>query len=98
MFELDDIEIETLTPGPIIHLFPKHDPYEAVEKILKSLYLMNDIEQVVTEMSNYIKEKEQPDYILMAFAELQRLLKKSLLDSEKYSLEFMEKKNFHSKA
>lgn len=96
--ELEDIEIESLHPGPIIHIFPKDDPSSAVEEILQGLHLLGDVRLVLNEMDEFIKKKEQPEYILMAFAELQRLLRKSLIDSEKYSLEFMEKKRFDTKS
>ena len=94
--DVDEVEIEKLHPGPIIHIFPKDNPEQAVEEIIRGLYLLNDIKTVFSEMDQLIKDKEQPNYILLAFAELRRLLEKSLVESEKYSLKFMEKKNFKS--
>ena len=98
VLKLDDVEIENLHPGPIIHIFPKNDPYTAMEEILQGLHLLDDIKLVLDEMDAFIKKEEQPEYILMAFAELKRLLKKSLIEGERYSLEFMEKKKFDPKS
>lgn len=94
MFGLEDVEIEVLTPGPIIHLFPKHDPFEAFEQILQSMHFTDDIKKVLLDLEKQIEDKEQPEYLIMAYAELQRIIKNSLLAAEKHSLEFMEKKNF----
>ena len=33
--EPGDLEIETLAPGPIIHIFPKGDPSQGAEDILR---------------------------------------------------------------
>jgi len=87
----EDIEIEELTPGPIIHIFPKKDPYDAAEKILKGIFTLEEIQLILDDWDKTIKQKEQPEYIIMAFAELQRVLDEIQKNSEKRSLEIMEK-------
>lgn len=87
----DDIEIENLTPGPILHIFPDKDPYDAAEDILKGLYLLDNIEEIICQWDDAIKQKEQPAYLLMAFSELKRVLRDIEKKSEKQSLEIMEK-------
>ncbi len=94
MIGLEDVEIELLTPGPIIHLFPKRDPFETFEHILTSIQFTDNMKKTLLNLEEQIKSNEQPDYIIMAYAELHRIIKNSLLKAEKYSLEFMEKKKF----
>ena len=45
----EDIEVEILAPGPIIHIFPKQDPYNAIEEILKGLYMMDSLQELYKE-------------------------------------------------
>lgn len=90
--EPDDIEIEVLQPGPIIHLFPHgNDPYKAAEEILQGLAMLKDIEELLADWETAIKKEEQPQYIIMAFAELQRVLADIKKHAEKNSLATMEK-------
>ena len=92
-FELkpEDIEVEILAPGPIIHIFPKQDPYNAIEKILKGLYMMDSLQELYKEWEQTISSQEQPEYLIMAFAELKRVMDTLGLNSEKSVLGFMEK-------
>ena len=45
----DDIEIEDLGPGPIIHLFPRKDAFKATEDILKGLNILTDLHELLAD-------------------------------------------------
>ena len=87
----EDVEIEKLAPGDIIHIFPSSDGYDVVEQILKGLKTLEKLNEMYDEWEKIIAQKEQPQYLIMAFAELKRTIDAITLQSEKYALEFMEK-------
>ena len=89
--EPGDLEIETLAPGPIIHIFPKKDGQQAAEDILKGLYLLKRSYEIGPELDEILKNKEQPDYLIMAFTEIKRLLAEAQKDAEKSALEYVSK-------
>lgn len=85
----DDIEIEKLSPGEIIHIFCKGDATDLVESIVKGLYLLHYAENFGAEVDETMKESELPPWLIMAFTEVKRLNKKALQDSERNSFDFL---------
>ena len=87
-----DIEIENTSVGTIIHIFPEEkDPYKVTEDILRGLSILKDMDELVADWETAIKKEEQPEYIIMAFTELKRVLKDIDRHAEAQSLEIMEK-------
>ena len=89
--EPGDLEIETLAPGPIIHIFPKDDPSQGAEDILKGLYLLKRSFEIGPELDEILKNKEQPEYLIMAYTEIKRLIAEIQKDAEKYALDYVSK-------
>lgn len=87
----EDFEVQKLTPGNIISIFPNKDPYEAIEDLLKGIYTMDHLDKLLVEWDETIKNAEQPEYLIMAFAELKRAIESIKKESEKKSIAFMEK-------
>jgi hypothetical protein len=83
----EDIEIEETIPGPIVHIFPPNDPYDAVEEIMASLYCYEEVKQAFELFEKTIKEKESAPEMIMLTIELKRILD----ISKSKSLKFMEK-------
>lgn len=86
----DDLEIEKLSPGEIIHIFSKGDAVDLVETIVKGLYLLNYTQNFAAEVDELMKESELPPWLIMAFTEVKRLNKKALQDSERSAFDFLE--------
>ena len=82
-----DVEIEQTVPGPIVHIFPENDPYDAVEEIIASLHCFEEVKQSFLLFEKTIKEKECTPEMIMLTAELKRILD----TSKNMSLKFMEK-------
>ncbi len=85
----DDIEIEKLSPGEIIHIFCKGDATDLMETIVKGLYLLNAAENFGAEVDELMKASELEPWLIMAFNEVKRLNKKALQDSERNSFDFL---------
>lgn len=84
-----DVEIEKLAAGNIIHIFTDKDPHDLIETIIKSLYHMGYAQNFKAETDEMMKENDLPEWLVMAFSEVNRLNKKSLQDSTDNSLDFM---------
>ena len=89
--EPDELEIESLAPGPIIHIFPKINGNEAAEDILKGLFLLKRSYEIGPELDEILKNKEQPEYLILAFTEIKRLIAEAQRDAEKSTLDFISK-------
>lgn len=64
----DDIEIEILAPGPIIHIFPDIDPTQAQEDIVKSLIFFNNFEKLYSDLQSVTdNQANQEDKKLFSF-------------------------------
>lgn len=85
-----DIEIEKGSAGPIIHIFSQSNPEDTLEDIITGLHMLKIAKTLPRELDEVLKAKEQPNYIIMAFAEAKRIHKDSLEKSEKHALRFME--------
>ena len=85
-----DIEIEKGSAGPIIHIFSQSNPEDTLEDIITGLHLLKIARTLPKELDEVLKAKEQPNYIIMAYAEAKRMTKDSLEKSEKHALRFME--------
>ncbi len=87
-----DIEIELTNPGPIIHIFPNEvNPHDAVEQLLTGYYLNKNLNNVLKEIEELIKSKEQTDYLIMASAELKRILTKASHEAQTLTFDFLSK-------
>ncbi len=95
-FGPNEIEIEKFASDAIIHLFPSSDPHDAVEDILKGLYLLDKLSSQADEVDEIMKQKEQANYLIMAFAEVKRINKKSLEEAEDYAFKVLEKMKFRA--
>ncbi len=93
-FGPNDIEIEKFASDNIIHLFPGSDPHDAVEDILKGLYLLDKLSNQTEEHDEIMKKSEQANYLIMAFAEVKRINKKNLEEAEDYAFKVLEKMKF----
>ncbi len=93
-FGPNDIEIERFASDAIIHLFPGSDPHDAVEDILKGLYLLDKLSNQTEEHDEIMKKSEQANYLIMAFAEVKRINKKNLEEAEDYAFKVLEKMKF----
>jgi hypothetical protein len=85
-----DIEIEKLAPGPIIHIFSHTNPEDTLEDIVAGLHLLKIARRLPQELDDALKAKEQPNYLIMAYAEAKRMNKDALAKAEKHALRFME--------
>lgn len=87
----NDIEIEKLHPGPIIHIFPhSRDPESMVESLLTAGAFMDKMQQIPAELDEIMKKTEQPDYLIMAYIEIKRLIVENLKQAEKDCLVFLQ--------
>ncbi len=93
-FGPSDIEIEKFASDAIIHLFPGSDPHDAVEDILKGLYLLDKLSNQGNEHDEIMKKSEQANYLIMAFVEIKRINKKNLEEAEDYAFKVLEKMKF----
>ena len=57
-FGPNDIEIERFASDAIIHLFPGSDPHDAVEDILKGLYLLDKLSNQTEKHDEIMKKSE----------------------------------------
>lgn len=85
-----DIEIEKLSAGPIIHIFSHANPDDTLEDIVAGLHLLKIARRLPQELDDALKAEEQPNYIIMAYAEAKRMNKDALAKAEKHALSFME--------
>jgi len=85
-----DIEIEKGSAGPIIHIFSQSNPEDTLEDIIIGLHMLKIAKTLPRELDEVLKSKEQPNYIIMAFAEAKRMNKDALAKAEKHALTFME--------
>ena len=58
---------------------------EDEKRIRKGLYVLGRIEQIPFELDAQLKEKEHPDYLIMAYTEVKRMLNEVLCEAEKES-------------
>ena len=93
-FGPNDIEIERFASDAIIHLFPGSDPHDAVEDILKGLYLLDKLSNQTEKHDEIMKKSEQANYLIMAFVEIKRINKKNLEEAEDYAFKVLEKMKF----
>lgn len=85
-----DIEIEKGSAGPIIHIFSHTNPEDTLEDIIKGLHLLKIAQKMPQELDDHLKAKEEPNYIIMAYAEAKRINKAAIGAAEKHALMFME--------
>lgn len=90
----NDIEVENTLPDPIIHIFPNDtDPCDAVEELLKGYFLKNNLTDIYNELGEQIKNKEQSEYLIMAYSELKRIIENAFKESETFTLDFISKQS-----
>ena len=86
----DDIKIIKTGSGEILNIFPIGTAEDTLEDILVGLYLLKLAQRQPKQFDDLLKAKEQPNYLIMAFTEVKRILAKNLDDGEKFALGFME--------
>lgn len=86
----DDIEIVKTGSGEILTIFPIGSAEDTLEDILVGLYLLKQAQLQPEELDEILKGKEQANYLIMAFAEVKRIMALNLKDGEKFALTFME--------
>ncbi len=86
----DDVEIVKTGSGEILNFFPIGSAEDTLEDILVGLYLLKQAQLQPEELDEILKSKEQANYLIMAFAEVKRIMAKNLKDGEKFALSFME--------
>lgn len=86
----DDIEIVKTGSGEILTIFPIGSAEDTLEDILVGLYLLKQAQLQPEEFDEILKGKEQANYLIMAFAEVKRIMALNLKDGEKFALKFME--------
>jgi len=84
-----DVEIEKTAVGNIVHIFTDKDPNDLIETIVKALYHTGYAQNFKAETDEMMKENDLPEWLVMAFTEVNRMNKKSLQDATKNSLDFM---------
>ena len=61
--------------------------------IHKAVYMLHRLEQIPFELDEELKESEQPDYLIMAYAEIKRMINELMCEAEKSAEEYMKSNN-----
>jgi hypothetical protein len=85
-----DVKIKKTKEGTVIHIFTQTDAENTIRDIVKGLHLLKTANQLPRELDDTLKSKEQPHYLIMAFAEVKRISKNSLEQAEKHASNFLD--------
>lgn len=85
-----DVKVEKIKEGTVIHIFTQADADSTIQDIVKGLHLLKTANELPRELDDTLKAKEQPHYLIMAFAEVKRISKNSLDQAEKYASNFLD--------
>jgi len=84
----EDIEIDP--NDHIIHIFVNDaDTHHGVEELLKGYFINKNLTDIYNQLGEQIKNKEQPQYLIMAYTELRRILENAFKESQTFTLDYM---------
>lgn len=86
------------TDSPMSVTFSLRDNDDiTIEEILTGLYFLKRSFEIGPELDEILKNKEQPEYLIMAFTEIKRLVDETRKDGIEFAQNFLSQKDSDSK-
>lgn len=90
MLDFSKITIEFNGGNPSLRVsFDKNNSYQTTLEILMGLYFLKRSNEIGPELDKILKDNEQPEYLIMAYTEIKRIVDETKKDALKVAQDFI---------